>query len=104
MGPAARTEAPAFAIGNSGRDQAAQVGSNHDGLHYFAIDGSSTDGLLVMNHEYVEPRLMHASAAGQKLGVNGYVLTDGKRDADEVLKEVNAHGVSIVRVRRQPDG
>ena len=34
-------------------DQARQVGDNHDGMHFFPIDGrSSTEGLLVMNHEY----------------------------------------------------
>ena len=57
-----------------------------------------------MNHEYVEPRLMHASAKGQKLNSNGYVLKDGKRAADEVLKELNAHGVSVTRIRKGSDG
>jgi uncharacterized protein len=95
---------PPFAMGNSGEEQAMQVGSHHDGLHFFAIDGSSRDGLFVMNHEYVEPRFMHASAAGKKLGASGYVLVDGKRDAGEVLKEINAHGVSVTRIRRQADG
>jgi secreted PhoX family phosphatase len=32
--------------------QARQVGDNHDGIHYFPLDGSSEEGLLVMNHEY----------------------------------------------------
>lgn len=95
---------PAFAVSNSGADQALQIGSHHDGMHYFAIDGSSEDGLLVINHEYIEPRLMHASAAGQKLTLSGYTLVDGKRAADEVLKEINAHGVSITRIRRGAGG
>jgi len=95
---------PAFAVSNSGADQALQIGSHHDGMHYFAIDGSSEDGLLVINHEYVEPRLMHASAAGQKLSLSSYTLANGKRLADEVLKEINAHGVSITRIRRGSDG
>lgn len=95
---------PAFDLKNTGADQALQIGMHHDGLHFFPIDGSSQDGLLVMNHEYIEPRLMHASAQGKKLGVSGYVLTNGKRAADEVLKELNAHGVSIVRIRRQANG
>src|SRR5690606_4174730 len=56
---------PAFALYNTGADQAEQVGMHHDGMHFFPIEGddpyegSSTDGLLVMNHEYVEPRFMH---------------------------------------------
>jgi secreted PhoX family phosphatase len=95
---------PRFDVNNSGADQALQIGMHHDGMHYFPITGSSADGLLVINHEYVEPRLMHASARGKRLGANGYVLMNGRRAADEVLKELNAHGVSIVRIRRQASG
>lgn len=102
---------PAFdPLRNTGADQAQQMGSHHDGMHFFPIEGkspyegSSDDGLLVMNHEYVEPRFMHASAVGQKLSRNGVPLKDGKRSADEVLKELNGHGVAIARIRKQPNG
>ena len=57
-----------------------------------------------MNHEYVEPRFMHPGAQGQPLGVIGTYLVDGKRPADEVLKEINAHGVSVTRIRRDEQG
>ena len=102
---------PAYAISNTGTDQANQMGSHHDGMHFFPIEGtdpyqgSSTDGLLVMNHEYVEPRYMHASAVGQALSRSAVpALIDGKRPADEVLKEMNQHGVSIVRIQKQANG
>ncbi len=103
---------PAFdPLTNTGADQGNQVGSHHDGMHFFPIDGqnpfegSSSDGLLVMNHEYVEPRFMHASAVGQALSRSALpALVDGKRPADEVLTELNAHGVSIVRIQRQANG
>jgi uncharacterized protein len=98
---------PAYvAGGNTGAEQAMQVGSHHDGMHYYPIDGSSTDGLLVMNHEYVEPRFLHAVKwAGQALDNEMVVpAADGSRDADEVLKEMNAHGVSVIRVQRGADG
>jgi len=101
---------PAFDLANSGADQAGQVGSHHDGMHFFPIEGaspyegSSEDGLLVMNHEYVEPRFMHAASVGESLDSNQTRLLDGRRDADEVLKEINGHGVSVVRIRRQDDG
>jgi secreted PhoX family phosphatase len=101
---------PAFALGNTGAEQAMQVGAHHDGMHFFPIEGrspyqgSSEDGLLVVNHEYVEPRFMHASAAKQVLDSNKTVVKDGKRDDDEVLKEVNAHGVSVVRIKKQASG
>src|SRR5690606_34310875 len=39
---------------NSAADQAVQMGMHHDGIHYYALDGSSTHGLLVMNHEYTD--------------------------------------------------
>ncbi len=101
---------PEFALDNTGADQAGQIGSHHDGMHYFPIEGedpyegSSEDGLLVLNHEYVESRYMHASAVGQEL--NAWVVTfkeDLSRDADEVLKEMNAHGVSVYRINKNSD-
>ncbi|MFQ3622408.1 MAG: PhoX family phosphatase [Acetobacteraceae bacterium] len=102
---------PRFSPRNTGAEQAQQIGQHHDGMHFFPIEGrspyegSSTDGLLVMNHEYVEPRFLHAAKyAGQKIRTDAVVVTDGKRDTDEVLKEMNAHGVSIVRIARQADG
>lgn len=95
---------PAFAIENTAGDQANQIGMHHDGMHFFPIDGSSEDGLLVLNHEYVEPRWMHASMAGGEYGSEGVLIVDGVRNADEVRKEANAHGASVVRVRKQPDG
>ncbi|MGL4236256.1 PhoX family protein [Tabrizicola sp.] len=98
---------PAFVPGgNTGAEQGMQVGSHHDGMHYYGIDGSSTDGLLVFNHEYIEPRLLHAVKwAGQALDGDMVVFAaDGSRDADEVLKEMNAHGVSVARITRGADG
>ncbi len=99
--------APAYAPGAvTGAAQAMQVGSHHDGMHFFPIDGASDDGLLVMNHEYVEPRFIHAGKwKGLALDGDTVVLTaDGKRDDDEVLAEINGHGVSVMRIRRGADG
>lgn len=96
---------------NTGADQGNQVGSHHDGMHFFPIEGqdpyegSSVDGLLVLNHEYVEPRYMHASAVGKSLSRDAFpVQADGTRVADEILKEMNGHGVTIVRVTKQSNG
>jgi hypothetical protein len=90
----------------SGADQAQQVGSHHDGMHFFPINGSSEDGLLVMNHEYVEPRFFHAAKwKGQKADNEGIVFdANGMRDADEVLAEINGHGCSVVRIKKGSDG
>jgi secreted PhoX family phosphatase len=91
-------------------EQAVAIGSHHDGMHFFPIEGrepdqgSSTDGLLVLNHEYVAPRFMHARAAGQQIGDSRIPLVNNERPADEALKEINAHGVSVVRITRGADG
>ncbi|MCH4562165.1 PhoX family phosphatase [Halomonas sp. EGI 63088] len=96
---------PAFSLDASGEDQAQQVGSHHDGMHFLPLDGSSRDGLLVLNHEYVEPRYLHGAAQGLALDSEGFPQhEDGSRDPDQVLKELNAHGVSVVRVRQGADG
>ncbi len=98
---------PAYRPGaNTGTEQGMQVGSHHDGMHFFPIDGSSSDGLLVMNHEYVEPRFLHAVKwAGQALDGDMVVFdANGMRDDDEVLKELNGHGITVARVTRGADG
>ncbi|WP_111413617.1 PhoX family protein [Billgrantia lactosivorans] len=96
---------PAPSLDASGEDQAHQVGSHHDGMHFFPLEDSSRDGLLVLNHEYVEPRFLHAAARGLALDSDGFPQhEDGSRDPDQVRKELNAHGVSVVRVRHAEDG
>ena len=98
---------PAFNSGaNTGAEQGMQVGSHHDGMHFCPIDGSSTDGLLVINHEYIEPRFLHAAAwAGQALDGDMVVFdAAGLRDADQVLKEINGHGCSVIRLTAGADG
>ena len=86
---------------NSAQDQAEQLGMHHDGMHFFPIDaqrgGKKSDhGLLVLNHEYIDAPLLHP---------NGPTLVAGKRSsAEEVRKEINAHGVSVVEVRRGLNG
>ncbi|MCX7643732.1 MAG: PhoX family phosphatase [Rhodobacteraceae bacterium] len=100
-------DAPNFAPGAvTGAAQAGQVGSHHDGMHFLPIEGSSTDGLLVINHEYIEPRLMHAAKwKGQAIDADTVVFdAAGKRDDDEVLAELNAHGCSVMRIQRGSDG
>ncbi|WP_203300112.1 PhoX family protein [Marinobacter sediminum] len=85
---------------NTGAEQEQQVGMHHDGLHFFPIDqkaggNSSTEGLLVMNHEYINQAALHPTGAT-------YVL--GERPADEVRKEIAAHGVSVVHIKQDSEG
>ncbi|WP_093375212.1 PhoX family phosphatase [Variovorax sp. OV329] len=80
---------PAFApdASNSADDQAAQAGMHHDGMAFFPAEGSSTRGLLVMNHEYVDDGLLHPD--GMKTWT-----------AEKVRKSMNAHGVSVIEIER----
>ncbi|PPS46083.1 Tat pathway signal protein [Chroococcidiopsis sp. TS-821] len=102
---------PSYSLKNTGAEQGMQVGQHHDGMHFFPIEGkspyegSSVDGLLVVNHEYIEPRYTHAAAIGQALGPDDFPKKeDGTRETDQVLKEMNGHGVTITRISRQSDG
>lgn len=81
---------------NTGADQEQQIGMHHDGMHYFPMPGmrdrdGNKHGLLVMNHEYIDQNAMHP---------NGAISIDGIRDADQVRKEIAAHGVSVIEIRK----
>ncbi|WP_342063356.1 PhoX family phosphatase [Acinetobacter pittii] len=76
-------------------------GDCHDGMHFFGLNTStdkfdgnvSTEGLLVMNHEYINQTFLHPK---------GPTKVDGRRPEDEVIRETNAHGVSIVHIKKDP--
>lgn len=83
----------------SGASFAQRAGDHHDGMHFFGLgsDGkysssASDRGLLVMNHESITPNYLHAT--GQTIASNVRTV------ADEVTKEMNAHGVSVIEVVR----
>lgn len=72
---------------NSAAQQETQLGMHHDGIHYFAQNGSQS-GLLVMNHEYTD---------------DGLLFPDGMKtwSADKVRKSQAAHGVSVIEVENK---
>jgi len=77
---------------NTGEEQEQQVGSHHDGMHYFPMqDDPNGHGILCVNHEYIDQRVFHAA---------GPTLVAGQRPTDEVRKEIAAHGVSIVEIQK----
>lgn len=93
-------DAPAFKqdASNTAADQEKQIGSHHDGMHFFPIDlkqngNNSDEGLLVINHEYCDPVLLHPHREAML-----------PRKADDVHKELAAHGVSVAHIKKQPDG
>jgi secreted PhoX family phosphatase len=75
--------------GDTAADQEVQLGMHHDGIHYFALDGSRR-GLLVMNHEYTDDGLLHPD--GMKTWT-----------AAKVRKSQAAHGISVIEVESKGD-
>lgn len=76
-----------------------RAGDCHDGMSYFGLNIKngkfdptvSEHGLLVMNHEYINPTFLHSQ---------GPTKPNGRRPEDEVLRETNAHGVSIIHIQK----
>lgn len=79
-----------------------RIGDGHDGMYFFGLgeagkfDAKRSDrGLLCVNHEYVvAPYALHPN--GKTSGA--------ARVASEVEKEIYAHGVSVVEVKRDAKG
>ncbi|MBX3726387.1 MAG: PhoX family phosphatase [Xanthomonadales bacterium] len=93
-GPAFRQDAT-----NPAADQALQAGMHHDGMHFFPLprgSASADHGLLVLNHEYIAPGLLHPDG-GHRHDPFGY-------DREKLDKELAAHGVSVIEVRRDEAG
>lgn len=70
--------------------QGLQVGDNHDGMTFFSIDGKADEGLLVRNHEYINPDFLFPKDV--RVAGEGW-------SADWVRKSQRAQGVSVLHVR-----
>lgn len=80
--------------------QSQQAGQNHDGMAYFPFpDNPNAHGLLVINHEYINPTL-HTDGFTAMRAEGGGIT----RPEAQVKKEQAAHGVSMIEVRRDRDG
>ena len=92
---------PAFKNDGTDTDYDNRAGDHHDGMEYFGLnaagtgrDANSNDrGLLVMNHEALTDQFLHAGGT-----------TPNPRPVGEADKEIPAHGVSIVEVRKNAAG
>ena len=79
-----------FDASNSAADQAVQMGMHHDGVEFFPFQGSSTHGLIAINHEYTDDGLLH---------VGGF----DHMSAEKVKKAQNAVGLSVYEVELKGD-
>ncbi len=79
---------------NSANDQLNAVGMHHDGMRFYPLNESSTDGLLCINHEYLDRDALHPD------GPTSDATTGLRTVAEEVRKEIYGHGVSVVRIQK----
>ncbi len=88
---------PAYANNGTDTTFSLRAGDHHDGMSFFGLaatgtardDTSNTRGVLVLNHENISQRYLHP---------NGATTTGGVRPEAEALKEMEAHGVSVIEV------
>jgi len=90
VGIAGQMPAFKFDASNTAEEQAVQMGMHHDGIHYYALDGSRR-GLLCLNQEYTDDALLH---------------TDGQATwtPEKVKKAQAAHGITVIEIEQRPDG
>lgn len=94
----------------SGESFEYRVGDNHDGMHFFGLkngkyDGSVSDhGLLVVNHEYVNSAYLNPMGFMFKDDATAPTYRNRIRLANDVRREVNCHGVSVIEVKRDDQG
>jgi uncharacterized protein len=101
LGDPLSADVPAFRNDGTDTGYERRAGDYHDGMSYFGLSnrGSRPDpngsrrGLLAVNHESITEHFLH---------VNGKTLHP--RPASETDKEIAAHGISIVEVRRDGQG
>ena len=94
---------PAYANNGTDGGFTQRAGDHHDGMTYFglAATGTSPDpaanarGLLALNHENIAGTVAYLHPAGQTGNVAG-----GVRPESEAIKEIEAHGVSVIEVVR----
>ncbi|MFW2357706.1 PhoX family protein [Hydrogenophaga sp.] len=100
------TGAPNFAVdaSNTAAEQEQQVGDNHDGMAFFGFNtagdgfGSRSDeGLLVFNHEYINPEYFYKPDTDPSNWLLPFTL-------EKARKGQAAHGASVAHVRRTGAG
>jgi len=96
LGDPLTASTPAYKNDGTDTDFDNRAGDHHDGMEYFGLSAASVPdyasndrGLLVMNHEALTDQFLHAAG-----------VTSRPRPAAESDKEIPAHGVSIVEVRK----
>jgi secreted PhoX family phosphatase len=89
---------------NTAAEQEQQIGDNHDGMAFFGFNAAgsafgdrSDEGLLVLNHEYINPEYFYAPGTDPANWTLPFSF-------EKARKAQAAHGGSVVHVRRGTDG
>ncbi len=92
----------AFANDGSDTGFAQRAGDHHDGMHWFGLSSagaadtaSNTRGVMCINHENITQAYLHPAGATN---------TGGARPYAEVVKEIEAHGISVVEFSKGANG
>ena len=101
LGDPLNAATPAYKNDGKDTDFDNRAGDHHDGMEYFPLNAGGTArdvngnerGLLVMNHEALTDQFLHEGG-----------VTARPRPAVESDKEIPAHGVSVVEVRKNAAG
>jgi len=95
---------PAYAGDGSETNYARRAGDHHDGINYFGLHATadvrepngSQRGLLAVSHENITGTAQFLHPQGET-NLSG---SAGPRPEAEVIKEIDAHGVSVVELRK----
>jgi secreted PhoX family phosphatase len=89
---------PAYRNDGTDTDFARRVGDQGDALYWYGLnaagardDNSSSRGLMVQNHENIMEQYMHPNGPTN--------VNTGPRPPQEAVKEIEAHGVSVIEYR-----
>lgn len=95
----------AYANDGTSDNFAQRAGDHHDGMRYFGLSAagapdlnSNTRAVMAINHENVAGTVAYMHPSGQTNG------SSGPRPYAEALKEIEAHGVSLVEFARASNG
>ena len=97
LGDPIASSVAAFANNGTDTNFAQRAGDHHDGMSFFGLAATgnapdaanNTRGLLVLNHENITQVYLHANGP-----------TAAPRPEGEAIKEIEAHGVSVIEVTR----
>jgi len=99
----------------TGDEMATRSGDHHDGMYYYGLNAAgaldpngSARGILAINFENINQQFLHANGPTSKSEAPDSTKPDVKITyrsvPDEVVKEINAHGVGLVEIARNASG